>query len=86
MCSIEQPYRNVRINFVFFELRGVNAKSGPTFLTSNKKDLHRLALRNSRARKGTMYPSWPMDTCRITIVYMTNLGMGTSRVTIAHVL
>jgi len=59
MCSIEQPYRNVHISFVFFELRGVNAKSGPAFLTSNKKDLRHLAFRNSRARKGTMYISWP---------------------------
>jgi len=35
-CSVEQPYRNLQ-SFVFCKLRGVNAQSGPVFMTHTKK-------------------------------------------------
>jgi len=64
---------------------GENGQFGFAFLTWNIRFAQfGLGLLSWNKRNACL--SWPVDTCWKTKEYMTNLGMGRSRVTITHIL
>jgi len=70
-CALSSRHIEICISFVFFELRRVNAQSGPAFVTCNKRICAVWPLVTVVQQKEYVRILWLMDTSRVTKEYMT---------------
>jgi len=71
LCALSSSHIEICISFIFFELRRVNAESGPAFVTCNKRICAVWYLVTVAQQKEYVSILWPMDTCRVTKEYIT---------------